>query len=174
MPVPGRIPFCLGALLLAALASIAAAAQSSKIPLGDVAKQPKPAKRAVRVITDEHVARYIPPAPPEEVNQAPDAAAADDAETTANRIAELKEAENAQQQVIKHLEELLADESLGPAQRRGYTESLNHAKATLASYQRERAALEQGTAPPQADADKPQGVSDAAPKPPAANSEVPR
>ncbi len=133
-----------------------------QVPLGDLVKQQKAAKKAKRVITDDDMpARPPEPVPPAAAEgnaagtegpadkKAPDTQAAApklDDEARAKKIATLKESEEAEKRIIQRMEQSLAEPNLSESRRRIYEETLNSARELLGKFQSERQALEQQAA----------------------------
>jgi hypothetical protein len=147
-------------VLMAVLAAGMAFAQAESIPLGDVVKQPKPAKKAARVITDDNFVRAAqvePAAATSEKSNSPvngeseaelegknAAAEAPKNKLLAQRISDLRDAEALEEQVIKKLEGKLGDETepLNAHERQTYSNALKQSQATLESYRKQRKLLE--------------------------------
>ncbi len=144
-----------------------------EVPLGDVVKQQKAAKKAKRVITDDDMpARPPEPAPAtaasgsgaassetkseaepkgesggKAADAKPAAAKSPEAQAHEKRIADLKYAEEAEKKTIQKMEDALAGPEVTDNRRRMYEDTLSHARELLGQFQKEREELEkQGAA----------------------------
>ena len=118
-------------LLLAVFVPVAAWSQSSTMPLGDLVKQSKPTRKAARVVTNDDLPAH-PPEPSAAVAAADtpgEQGAARDKEKVrpknpvlAQRLADLQQAEDAEEQLIAEVEKKLNDDSepVSPQQRRSW------------------------------------------------------
>jgi len=147
-------------LLLVALVG-ALWAQESDMPLGDVVKLPRPARRAARVITDDDMPQHPPVAAPAASTTGPlehgadgktkaAAAAAVKNQLLQERIADLKGAEAAEEQLASRVEQKLKEEieSLSPQQRQSLLDGLKESQTKLELYRRQRITLEDLAAEP--------------------------
>jgi len=143
-----------GTVLLVALTG-ALWAQESTMPLGDLVKLPKPARQATRVITDDDMPQRSPAAAPaasatglqeygaERKTKAAAAAAVKNL-LLQQRIADLKGAETAEEQLASKIGQKLKEESesLNPQQRQSLSDALTEARTKLELYRQQRSALE--------------------------------
>ncbi len=152
------VTLAITALLLSAIA-YAQQQPPAQIPLGDLVRQQKAAKKAKKVVTDEDIpARAPEPAPATATAAGGDAQSAGDAAKAAeakgtvstsadekarqDKIKDLKESEEAEKRVIGKMEEALADPTLSDNRRRMYEETLRLSHEQLDKFTKEREALE--------------------------------
>lgn len=147
------------ALALAIPVSVSAA-QSGPLSLGEVVKQPKPAKRATRVITNDDFPERPPEPKPLAAEAAEDKASAPGAKTTAaatpgehaadadakarlaKRLAELGKAEESEQSLLERLQQALLHEGMSESQRNVLAEALGQSHHSLADYRDQKQTLE--------------------------------
>jgi hypothetical protein len=151
------------AMAAALLCALAYAQQQppTEIPLGDVAKRHKPAKKAKKVVTNDD----LPARGPEADTTAPGPAANDTAaqrgaavtgaeqkaaaplapqeQQRQAKIADLKSQEEGEKRIIKKFEEELANPDLSENRRRMYTETLERSRQALDHLTQQREGLEQ-------------------------------
>ncbi len=135
-----------------------------QVPLGDIARQQKAAKKAKRVITDDDLPARAPETAPAAAEgngaTAAEAQAAgketaeaqtatpppSDEQARQKKIAELKDSEEAEKRIIAKMEASLADPNLPDNRRRMYQETLSSARQLLEKFQNERQELEKQAA----------------------------
>jgi len=170
------------ALALAVPVSVSAL-QSGPLPLGDVVKRPKPAKRAARVIANEDFPERSPEPAPAAAAPADDKASAPAAKSAAattpvtpakpneqgadsdasallaKRLAEVGQAEESEQKLLERLKQALVREGMSENQRKMLAEALGQSERSLADYRDQKQTLEgQLSARPEA---KPPAAADA-------------
>ena len=173
------------ALFLLALAP-ALVAQSAPMPLGDLVKLPRPARKAARIITNDD----IPERPPEAKPPAPQPPASDAGSPAAEakpspapaansplaaQLTDLTKAAASEQQILERLQQALARSGMNEAQRQTIVDALAQSQDALKDNAAQRHTLESllAAAAPATPEPSPGAAPSPKPSPPSAVTEGP-